>query len=163
MNKRLVTDPDILRARAEAAAGPPRDYVAVGWYPWGKTSASLLAVGGKIVLFDTKQIAREFLPILGQGRIPSWSADGETLSFTPIDPRGMNKMVLVTEYNPYDLPAQMPDGIRSETHGKEWRNHIMFSHAFLDCGQHLVKDGQVINPLIHEELQTPGTTAKLAA
>ncbi|WP_395089299.1 hypothetical protein [Armatimonas sp.] len=149
-------DPDVLRARAENEAGPPQGYVAVAWYPWGKTSASLLAVSGKIVLFDTKQIAREFLPILGQGRASSWSADGETLVFTPVDPKGINRCALVTQYDPYDLPAQMPNAIRSETRLMPWRSHIMFTHAFLDCGQHEMKDGKVTNPLLPEHLQTPG-------
>lgn len=155
--RRPTDDPDILRARAEHDAGRPRHYVACAWYPWGSTKASLLAVGGKIVLFDTKQIAREFLPILGQGRVGSWSADGETLSFTPLDPRGMNQCILVTDYDPYNLPAQMPGGILSETRLKEWRSHIMFSHAFLDCGQHETVNGKTINPLIHVGEHAPAS------
>lgn len=162
MKKRITTDPDVLRARAEAEAGAPRNYVAAAWQPWGKTTMSLLSVGGKIVLFDTMQIAREFLPILGQGRMSHWSPDGETLVFTPVDPNSMNKVVLIRDYDPYNLPAQMPHGIRSETKSMQWRSHIMFTHAFLDVGQHVVKDGQVINTLIDERHQTPGTTNDLA-
>lgn len=160
--KRETRDPDVLRARAEAEAGRPRNYVAVGWYPWGKNTCSLLSVGGKVVLFDTMQIAREFLPILGQGRMSHWSPDGETLVFTPVDPSGMNKVVLVRDYDPYNLPAQMPNGIRSETKSMQWRNHIMFTHAFLDCGQHVIKDGQVFNTLIDERHQTPGSVEATA-
>lgn len=148
-------DPELIRARGEAEAGRPRGYVAVGWQPWGKSATSLLAVGGKIVLFDTKEIARNFLPYLGQGRFESWTPDGETLTFTPMVENGINKCTLVTDYDPYNLPAQMPGGIRSETRLKEWRSHIMFSHAFLDCGQHETKDGVRVNPL----LSVDGVTA----
>lgn len=155
----IAQDTELRRAHEEAQAGRPSGYVAAAWYPWGKSTASLLAVGGKIVLFDTKEIARNFLPILGEGRFASWSEDGETLVFTPFLPEKMNKVVLITDYDPYNLPAQMPGGIRSETKLMGWKSHIMFAHAFLDCGQHEIRDGKVFNTLVDERFQTPGAIA----
>ena len=110
-------------------------YVAVGITVFGKTDVSLLSANGQIVLFDTVAIAQQFLPLLGTGRSPVWSAGGEEVTFLPLQPNTISRAVILTGYDPYHLPAGMPLGVRSETAGKAWKSHIMWSHAFTDCGQ----------------------------
>ncbi|MBC8138138.1 MAG: hypothetical protein H8F28_19840 [Fibrella sp.] len=113
----------------------PFGYCIVATYVAGSNAARPLASGGKIVLFDTVAIAQQFIPLLGQGRTPSWSEDGETISFVELDMGGISRAVIVTDYDPYDVPVDFPGGIRSESRSREWKNHIMWSHAFYDCGQ----------------------------
>jgi hypothetical protein len=129
---------------------PDGEYVALMWYPPAGGNPRILAANGKVVLFETAVMARQFMPQLGGGRIPSWSADGETVCFTPIDPKGINRLALVTNYTPHNLPVGAP--VKSEVKGKEWKNHIMWFHAFYDTGtqkspQNIVKapDGTITN------------------
>lgn len=130
--------------------GPPDGYIAIGVYKAGSDSASLLAASNRqIILFDTKLIAQQFLPLLGLGRSYIWGADGESIFFLPIDPTGVNHYDILTGYDPYNLPPGMPDGIRSETKGREWKHHIHWAHVFTDCGQYVRQpDGTLINTAI---------------
>jgi hypothetical protein len=124
----------------------PEGYVALAWYPKGQSAARLLASNGKIILYDTVAVAQQHIPQLGGGRLASWSASGEVCCFTPIDPNGINRIDIVTKYDPYDLPANFADGILSETHGKEWKRHVMWSYVFFDVGQFEKQaDGSFIN------------------
>jgi hypothetical protein len=126
-------------------------YCAVAWYRWGSTEASILASNQRIILFDTLVIAQQFLPQLGQGRIPTWSKDGESICFTPVEKQGVNRATILTGYDPYNLPANMPDGILSEARGIEWKHHVMWSHVFFDCGQFVKRaDGTYANTAIGE-------------
>jgi len=109
------------------------DYAAVGIYRSGQARPSLLSANGKVIVFDTPQMARHVLPLLGGGRIAAWDADKETVCFTPIDPQGVNRACILTGYDPYHLPAGLP--LRSETRLRAWRNHVMWQHVFADCGQ----------------------------
>jgi len=111
---------------------PEGEYIALMWYPPMGCAPRLLAADGKVVLFETAVMARQFMPQLGGGRIPTWSNDGETLCFTPIDPKGINRVALVTGYTPHNLPVGAP--VKSEVKGKEWKNHVMWFHAFYDTG-----------------------------
>jgi len=115
-----------------ATANPK--YCAVGIYLVGESNPIVMMTNRKVVLFDTKVIAQQFMPQLGDGRFTNWSPDGEYLFFHPLVTEGFNKICVITDWDPYRLPAGMPDHIRSETPGREWRHHIMWSHAFTDCG-----------------------------
>jgi hypothetical protein len=128
-------------------------YCAVGLYLVGENNPIVMMTNGKVVLFDTKVIAQQFMPQLGAGRLADWSADGEYLFFHPLKAQGFNKACVITAWDPYNLPAGMPDHIRSETPGREWRCHIMWSHAFTDCGPgHWVQnsDGVLVNTALGE-------------
>lgn len=116
-------------------SNPHSSYVAVGITVFGKTDVSLLSANGKVVLFDTVAIAQQFVPMLGMGRSPVWAAGGEEMTFLPLQEKTISRAVILTGYDPYHLPAGMVAGLRSETAGKAWKSHIMWSHAFFDCGQ----------------------------
>lgn len=111
----------------------PTGYAVVGIYPLGGGKPQLMTSHGKIVLFDTREIAQGVIPLLGAGRRYTWSADGDTITFLEVDPAGVNRAVILTEYDPYDLPPGMP--VPSETRLMDWRNHVMWSYVFTDCGQ----------------------------
>lgn len=115
---------------------PP--YAVVGVVHAGKTDPSVLSVKGKVVVFDTPEIARNFIPRLGNGRITRWK-DADTCYWLEIDPNGIGTAVVLTDYDVYDVPARMEipiagnKGIRlihSESRLREWRHHIMWNYAF---------------------------------
>lgn len=134
------------RTRRVRQTAKPDGYVALATYCTGSDAVRLLAAKGRIVLFDTVAIAQQFIPLLGMGRTSFWSKDGESITWMPLDPNGFNRAVILTGYDPYHTPAGMPDDIRSEARGREWKSHVMFSAAFLDCGQMVRKaDGTVVN------------------
>lgn len=127
-------------------------YCALAIYVAGNDDPTLLSVNLKVVLFDTKVIAQQFMPLLGNGRIPRWSMDGETITFLEFDPTGFNRACIITAYDPYNLPAGMPEGISSETAGLEWHSHIMWSHVWFDCGQWERRaNGKMFNTAIGEQ------------
>lgn len=129
----------------------PDGYVVLGTYACGSRSARLLAVKGRVVLFDTVAIAQQFLPYLGMGRRTCFSPDGESVHWLPLDMTGINRADIITGYDPYDVPVGMPEGIRSESRRHEWRHHVMFSEAFTDCGQMVRKsDGTVVNTALEK-------------
>lgn len=117
-------------------------YAAIGIYPPGDSKPSLLSKHNKVIVFDTPQMAKEFLPILGDGRLEHWSPDGESVSFTPILPNGVNRAVILTDYDVYNLPPGTP--VRSESRLLEWRHHIHWGQALLegDDGWRPVADAQ---------------------
>lgn len=125
----------------------PDGYVVIGVYAVGSDRASLLcAPNGKVVVFDTVAIAQQVLPLFGMGRSYRWSHEGERINFTPLVLEGFNRCDILTGYDPYNLPAGMPDRVRSETKGKGWKFHIHWSHVYTDCGQMVRKpDGTVVN------------------
>lgn len=108
-------------------------YAAIGIYLAGKDRPTLMTANGKVILFDTPGVAKDFLPIVGGGRLPSLSADGEEVCFLPIDPDGVNRACVLTGYDPYNLPPGLP--IRSETRGLDWRSHIHWAAWWRDPAQ----------------------------
>ena len=92
-----------------------------------------LAVEGKILLFDTLDIARQTIPRLGSGRMERWDSDQESLTLLPELPAGsggFNKISLFHGYDPYDVPNGFrAKGVYSEAVGRDWRHHIYWSHA----------------------------------
>ena len=83
---------------------------------------SLFAVGGKVLVFDSPVHAQDFMQRFACDRLPSWSADMETCWYTPWLADHVNKLVLIRDYDPYNLPACHP--VQSETHLKSWKYHI---------------------------------------
>ena len=85
----------------------PPAYAAIGIYQPGQTKPSLMSVQGKIVVFDHAAQARDYLPLLGGGRVTRWSG-AETAYWLPLDPNGVNRACILTGYDPYSLPPGMP-------------------------------------------------------
>ncbi len=125
-------------------------YAVIGIYPPGKDKPQLMSANGRVLIYDTPEIAKQVLPMLGNGRRALLSADGERVSFIPIDPKSVNRAVVLTGYDPYNLPAGM--GFRSEARLQEWRRHIMWSYVFFDRGQMVRRaDGTYANAAIGQE------------
>jgi hypothetical protein len=106
-------------------------YAAVGVH-WADRpqSPEFLAVEGRLVLFDTAEIARQTLPRLGAGRSESWDASQETVHFTPAVAGGFNALSIFTGYDPYDVPNGFrAKGIYSEAKGLDWRRHVYWRHV----------------------------------
>ena len=106
-------------------------YAAVGVY-WADRpeTPEFLAVDGRMVVFDTAEIARQTLPRLGAGRAESWDAARETVSFAPPLVTGFNRLAIFTGYDPYDVPNGFRSkGIRSEARGLDWRWHVYWRHV----------------------------------
>ena len=107
-------------------------YAAVGIY-WADRpeTPEFLAVDGRMVIFDTAEIARQTLPRLGAGRAESWDAAQEVVSFSPHHKSvGFNRLAIFTGYDPYDVPGGFRSkGIRSEAHGLNWRWHVYWRHV----------------------------------
>ena len=106
----------------------PTKYAALAVY-WGHdvTNGSLLSDDNKIVLFDNKLVAQDFIPTMGNGRLSTWSVDGETIYFSPIDPHAINKASIVTNYDVYDLPANHPTLSEARNSPFGWKFHEMWS------------------------------------
>jgi hypothetical protein len=98
--------------------------LAIHWH--GRNSGSPLAADGKIVLFDTADQARDVVQRLGGGRVGSWSLDKETIFLSPLDVEGFNKIEVIRNYDPYDVPNGWRSGFGtySETHNLDWRWHV---------------------------------------
>lgn len=111
-----------------------------------------MSSNGRVIVFDTREVAKNFLPMLGGGRPTTWKADGESCYWLPVEKNALSRACVVTGYDPYDAPAGIP-GIRSEAHGMEWRCHIMWSHWYSDCGQfEACSDGTFANTALGEEV-----------
>ena len=83
-------------------------YAVIGIYHAAEDRPSLMSSDGRVIVFDTPQMAVEFLPLLGGGRITQWSADGETACWSPVEPQGVNRASVLTNYDPYDMPPGAP-------------------------------------------------------
>lgn len=106
-------------------------YTAIGVY-WADSPGTpeFLAVEGKVVLFDTLEIARQTLPRLGAGRADLWDLSREQITFVPSSPTGFNRLALFTGYDPYDVPNGFRSkGIYSEAAGRDWRSHVYWRHV----------------------------------
>ena len=124
-------------------------YAALGIYKAGQNKPSLLSVNGRVVVFDTPEMAKNVVPVLGEDRPCTFSADGESAYFLPLDPNGVNRVVVLTDYDPYNLPSGLP--MRSETRLTEWKGHVMWHLVFADCGQFEARgDGTYRNTAIGE-------------
>jgi hypothetical protein len=102
---------------------------------------------GKIVLFDTVEVARDWCDTLfSDGRVMYASPDGETITFHPVQLGGINSVTIGTKYDPYNLPAGFP--VRSEAVRIGWRRHILCWNAFVDHGQFKMVEGVKVNTML---------------
>ena len=109
---------------------PP--FAAIGLYAPGQSKPSLMSARGRVIVFDHAEQARQYLPLLGGGRPTRWQ-DRERAFWLPLRQAGVNRACILTDYDPYALPPGLP--VRSETRGREWRDHVHAAHVFHDCGQ----------------------------
>ena len=114
-------------------------YAVIGIYLTGENRPSLMSAKGRVIVFDTPQMAIEFMPLLGGGRITRWSEDGETAFWSPLDLRGVNRAAVLTGYDPYHLPPGAPTPSESLIRG--WRHHVHWAQWWADCGGNEAKDG----------------------
>ena len=91
------------------------------------TSPQILCINDKVVIFDTPGLAKEFLGRLGGGRRMICGADGETASYIPLNPKGYNRAIVITGYDPYDVPKGLTN-IHSEAKGMDWKSHVHWSN-----------------------------------
>jgi hypothetical protein len=111
----------VLRERTMA---PP--YAVIAVYHAGEDNASVLCdYADKIIVFDHVESARQFLPLLSNGRIVSWGADNESACFLPINENGVNRAVIISPYDVYNLPPNAP--ALSETRSMGWKNHVIWT------------------------------------
>ena len=103
---------------------PSPGFAAIGIYH-SDDRLTLLSSGGRVIVFDTPAVARHFLPALRPGAIDYWSADVETVWFSPIAPGYINRAAIITNYDPYNLPPGLP--VCSEVHAQEWRRHVYWN------------------------------------
>src|ERR1041384_6037682 len=111
-----------LRSSSHRPTEPNPGYAAVAVYLAGKDHPTLLNVDGRVVIFDTPEMARWAMPQLGGGRPASWSDDREWIYFNPISTVGVNRACVVTDYDVYNLPPNHP--VLSEARGRDWKRHI---------------------------------------
>jgi hypothetical protein len=127
----------------------PPPHAVIGIYGPGQTRPALMSSNGRVVVFDHAAQARQYLPLLGAGRPTRWSSRDEVY-WLPLDPEGINRACVITEYDPYNLPPGLP--VRSETRGREWRHHIHMLYVFHDAGQMRQRaDGSWANLALGEE------------
>ena len=91
---------------------------------------SLLSSDGRIILFDTLEVAKNVLPYLSEGRDTRFLGDDRLLFVPPLFDR-INELMIISPYDPYDVPNNEA-GVRSETRFSDWRNHIMWSYVILN-------------------------------
>ena len=138
----MALDTQVLSLQAALKRRDPH-YAVVGWYPNGGNDVRLLSSKGKVIVFDSPVHARDIMTKLSDGRLATWKR-GDVVTFSPALPNSINKACIVTDYDPYMLPACAP--VSSETPLKPWKHHVSSWHVFYDCGQLTEdKDGTVTN------------------
>jgi len=89
------------------------DYAAVMVVSAVTGKWELLSVKGRVVVFDTAQVAWEWLPTLGQGRISLTNEKGLSLCFAEISRTLPNRARVVSPYFPQET--------------QPWRKHLIWS------------------------------------
>lgn len=108
-----------------------KGYCALRVYVDGKSCLYTVPVEGapqgfRVVVFDTPNCARAFLPHLGKGRITQWSLDMETATWS-FRLGAINRADILTGYDVYNLPGGLP--VTSETHSMAWKEHVRWAQA----------------------------------
>lgn len=146
----------VTRPRAISSQAPPcnlavpynRGYAVVGVY-WAHSpdSCRILSVDGKIVIFDTPEMASDFLERLSGGRNTFYNSDREIAVYSPINPNGYNRASVLTGYDPYDVPYNVKNavGVNSEAKNLDWRWHIHWSNVVKALRKFADKNGVISN------------------
>lgn len=98
-------------------------YCVVGFYIPGESRVSLVSCNGKVIVFDTPLIAYEIVNShFRDGRMLTWDNKKESAYLTPVLPNRINRYVLLSPYDVYNLPPGLP--VRSEAKNMPWKYHI---------------------------------------
>ena len=89
------------------------DYAAVEVLSPRSGKWELMSAGGRVIVFDTAEIAWNWLPLLGGGRLHSSDARRRSIAFLEISSCVPNRARVVS---PYDPGEKAP-----------WRRHIIWS------------------------------------
>ncbi len=90
-----------------------RDYAAVAVFSPASRRWELMSSGGRVIVFDTAEMAWNWLPLLGSGR--PYSADARSLSlcFMELSATAPNRARVVTPYHPDE--------------GQPWKRHVIWT------------------------------------
>lgn len=81
---------------------------------------------GRVIVFDNKQIAQDWMPLLSNDRLTIWDDLAyESCHFEPLDPNCFNRGMILHPYPIYNLPPGHP--VPSETRLRGWKWHVMYS------------------------------------
>ncbi len=98
-------------------------YCVVGFYKPGESRVSLISSNGKVIVFDTPLLAYEIVNTnFRDQRSMIWDSKKEQAYLIPVLPDRINRYVLITPYDIYNLPPGLP--IKSETRNMAWKYHV---------------------------------------
>lgn len=106
-------------------SAPP--YAAIAVYHFGEDTPKLLSVKNRVVIFDTAEIARNWIPKLGKGRPTHW-LDADVVWWHIEPGEEINRAFICTDYDVYNVPPNHP--VPSETRQMDWKHHIIWNEAF---------------------------------
>jgi len=107
----------------------------IGVWFRGEEHPTLLSANDRIIVFDTPQMARDFMPRLGGGRPTCWK-DADSAYWPILTKTGINRAVVLWNYDPYNAPNG-----RAESRLHEWQHHIIWQMALANMGQINEKTG----------------------
>ncbi len=97
-----------------------KDYAAISVYSPRTHRWELMSSGGRIIVFDTAEMAWNWLPLLGGGRPYVSDARSLSLCFVEISSAAPNRARVVS---PYRLDENQP-----------WRRHVIWSEWWNNGG-----------------------------
>jgi hypothetical protein len=89
------------------------DYAAVAVYSPVSRRWELMSNRGRIIVFDTAEVAWNWLPLLGGGRPYTSDARSLSLCFLELSSTAPNRARVVSPYSPGEL--------------QPWRHHVIWS------------------------------------
>lgn len=92
------------------------DYAAVAVVSPVTGAWELMSSGGRVIVFDTAQVAWEWLPLLGQGRPYTADARNLRLTFQEVSATLPNRAQVISPYRPDEAPP--------------WKRHLIWSEWF---------------------------------
>jgi hypothetical protein len=95
------------------------DYAAVAVVHPVSGAWELMSSGGRVIVFDTAQMAWEWLPLLGQGRVALLHERERSVTFSEVSRFLPNRARVVCPYTPGEPPP--------------WKRHLIWSEWWTDC------------------------------
>lgn len=89
------------------------DYAAVAVVSPITGQWELMSNGGKVIVFDTAQLAWEWLPLLGKGRLYAADSKALRIAFMELSSELPNRARVVHPYRPDEM--------------QPWRRHVIWS------------------------------------